>query len=264
MTIVVTVLAVVVGLLALLVAGLLRSHAMILRRLHELGAGIADTPASVGERRTISERPSRAPDPGLPQPPVVTEGRPAADLVGVGPRGEARAVRIAGARHDTVLAFLSSGCTTCHAFWEQLRDPGLPDGTRLVVVTKGDEAESPVAVADVAPPDVTIVMSTTAWADYEVPGSPYVVHIDGASGRVRGEGTGPNWEQVRRMLLQGAGGLDARRAATVGGRAAGTARAASDARREEEVDRVLLAAGIEPGDPSLYTRADGTTVEPPA
>jgi hypothetical protein len=160
-------------------------------------------------------------------------------------------------RHDTVLAFLSSGCTTCQVFWDELRGAEPPRDMRLVVVTKGDEAESPVAIADVAPPGLTVVMSTKAWADYAIPGSPYVVHVDGPSGRIRGEGTGPSWHQVVRMLLQGAGDLDARRIAA-------GARADADARREDEVDGVLLAAGIEPGDPSLYTRADGTTVEPPA
>lgn len=256
MTIVVAMLAIVVAVLALLVAGLLRSHAAILRRLHELGAGIDDTAGAAPTPQADLGAPQQA-DLDLPQPPAVAEGRAAADIVGVGPRGEAHAVRVAGTRHDTVLAFLSSGCTTCRAFWDELRDTVAPRGTRLVIVTKGEEAESRVAVADVAPPDVTVVMSTGAWVDYEVPGSPYVVHVDGRSGRVRGEGTGPSWDQVQRMLLQGAGDLDARRAA------AGT-KAGADARREEQVDRVLLAAGIEPGDPSLYTRADGTTVEPPA
>jgi hypothetical protein len=244
MTIVVTVLTVVVAVLALLVAGLLRSHAVILRRLHELGAGLDGSVDAT----------ARAPDLGLPHPPSVTEGRAAADLAGVGPHGEAQAVRVAGTRHDTILAFLSSGCTTCQAFWEDLREAVPPRGARLIIVTKGTEAESPVAIADVAPANVTVLMSSQAWDDYEVPGSPYVVHVDGASGRVRGEGTGPNWAQVERMLLQGAGDLDAQRAGA--GR-----KAAADAEREQEVDRVLLAAGIEPGDPSLYTRADGT-VEP--
>jgi hypothetical protein len=59
------------------------------------------------------------------------------------------------------------------------------------------------------------------------------------------------------MLLRGADDLDARRANGSG------RKAAADARREEDVDQVLLAAGIEPGHPSLYARADGTTVEPP-
>lgn len=281
MTIVVTVLAIAVAALTLLVAGLLRSHATILRRLHELGAGVAEGSSGTTTSGATPGRPAAgvalapgavtppgaadAPspprsgtsvDPDLPRPPAVPEGRPAADLTGVGPRGEAQAIRVAGTAHDTVLAFLSSGCTTCHVFWDELRDAGLPRGTRLVVVTKGDDAESPVAVAEIAPAGVTVVMSSEAWTAYQVPGSPYVVHVDGPSGRVRGEGTGPNWHQVQRMLLQGAGDLDARRGA---GR-----KAAADMRREQDVDQVLLASGIEPGDPSLYTRADGTVLEPPA
>jgi hypothetical protein len=244
MIITVTILTIVVAVLALLVAGLLRSHAVILRRLHELGAGVDDT----------APPPEQPPDLDLPRPPAVTEGRAAANLVGVGPRGEAQAIRVVGTRHDTVLAFLSSGCTTCHVFWNELREAVPPKGTRLVVVTKGAESESPAAVADVAPRGVTVVMSSQAWTDYEVPGSPYVIHVDGQSGRVRGEGTGPSWEQVQRMLLRGAGDLDARRGGEAG------RKAAADARREQEVDQVLLAAGIEPGHPSLYTRADGTTV----
>jgi hypothetical protein len=249
MTVVVAVLTVVVALLALLVAGLLRSHAMILRRLHELGAGVDGSVDATVDATAV-------PDLGLPQPLSVSEGRAAADLVGLGPHGEAQAVRVAGTRHDTILAFLSSGCSTCQTFWQELRNVALPRGTRLVIVTKGAEAESPVAIAEVAPASVTVVMSSQAWDDYAVPGSPYVVHVDGGSGRVRGEGTGPSWAQVERMLLQGAGDLDALRADA-------HRKAAADAQREQQVDRVLLAAGIEPGDPSLYTRADGT-VEPPA
>jgi hypothetical protein len=249
MTVALTILTIAVAVLAVLVAGLLRSHAAILRRLHELGAGVDETP---DPREQVPDLPA-----DIPRPPAVTEGRAATDLVGVGPRGEAQALRIAGTRHDTVLAFLSSGCTTCHVFWDELRDATLPRGTRLVIVTKGEEAESPAAVADVAPPGVTVVMSSRAWTAYEVPGSPYVVHVDGPSGRVRGEGTGPSWEQVRGMLLRGADDLDARRANGSG------RKAAADARREQDVDQVLLAAGIEPGHPSLYARADGTTVEPP-
>lgn len=258
MIIAVTILTIVVAVMALLVTGLLRSHAVILRRLHELGAGV--DVASIPPETPPDKAPGREAvgdvDPDLPRPPAVTEGRAAADLVGVGPRGEVQAIRVVGARHDTVLAFLSSGCTTCHVFWDELREAAPPRGTRLVIVTKGEDSESPTAIADVAPPAVTVVMSSQAWTDYEVPGSPYVVHVDGPSGRVRGEGTGPSWEQVQRMLLRGAGDLDARREAGAG------RKAAADARREHDVDQVLLAAGIEPGHPSLYTRADGATVEP--
>ena len=250
MTLVVALLAVVVTVLVLLVAGLLRSHAAILRRLHELGAGVetADDTASASapEPAELS-----TPDLGLPQPPVVTEGRAAADIEGVGPHGEAQAIRVVGARNDTVLAFLSSGCATCHVFWDELRTAQLDGDTRLVVVTKGEDAESPVAVADMAAPGMTVVMSSEAWTQYEVPGSPYVIHVDGPSGRVRGEGTGPSWEQVRNMLTLGAGDLDALR----------SGKAAADAEREREADDILLASGIQPGDPRLYVNAEQATPE---
>lgn len=245
MTIVVTLLAIVVAVLVLLVAGLLRSHAAILRRLHELGAGVGADPAASGPAGDATPQLTTPASP-LPRPPVVTEGRAAFDITGDGPWGEAQAVRVTGVRHDTVLAFLSSGCETCHTFWEEFRDIELPGDTRLVVVTKGEDAESPVAVADVAPADITVVMSSEAWQRYEVPGSPYVIHVDGESGRVRGEGTGPSWQQVRTMLVLGAGDLDARR----------SSKAAADAAREREADEVLLAAGIRPGDPSLYKGGD--------
>lgn len=249
MTIVVTVLTIAVIVLAVLVAGLLRSHAVILRRLHDLGTTV-DPDDATDPDTAVSSRPATD-NLDLPQPPTVPEGRMAADLSGVGPRGEARAIRVAGTARDTILVFLSSGCTTCHRFWEDLRTVGVDDDPRVIVVTRGADAESPTAIADVAPRELPVVMSSEAWTAYEVPGSPYVVHVDGPSGRVRGEGTGPDWQQVRRMLRQGAGDLDARRA--------GPHKATADIQREEDVDRVLLAAGIEPGDASLYTRADGTT-----
>ena len=250
MMVVIVLLAVVVAVLAFLVAGLLRSHATILRRLHELGAGVdPSTPVATPTSELASAPP---PDLGLPRPPAVAEGRPAADIVGTTPTGDAQAVRVAGSRNDTVLAFLSSGCTTCHVFWSELRDAALPDGTRLVIVTKGEDAESPVAIAELAPPGVTVVMSSDAWAEYGVPGSPYVIDVDGPSGRVRGEGTGPSWQQVAKMLLQGIGDVAAQR----------TSKAAADEQREREADAVLLAAGIKPGDQSLYPTAEEAGDEP--
>ena len=239
MTFVVVLLSVVVAILVFLVAGLLRSHAEILKRLHTL-----DPEGAPDRAATTTDRAQQ--DLGLPQPVSQTEGRAAADLSGTTPAGDAVGVRVAGTKHDSVLVFLSSGCTTCHGFWEALRTAELPGGARLVVVTKGEEHESPVAVADLAPSNVTVVMSSDAWGDYNVPGSPYLVHVDGASGTVRGEGTGADWEAVRRMLLDAAGDLDQRR----------SRKAAADAAREQEVDDVLLSAGIQPGDPSLYPETE--------
>ncbi len=149
-----------VAILALLVAGLLRSHAEILRQLHELGAR---------RDRPIHDRPVDAPVELRPAP----IGAPAAhDLVGETPDGEAIALGVAGAGHHTLLAFLSSGCATCHEFWQAFASPGrlgLLPGTRLVAVTRGVEAESVTAVRAVAPPNLTVVMSTQGWNDYARP-----------------------------------------------------------------------------------------------
>jgi hypothetical protein len=258
MTLVVALLTIAVAVLALLVVGLLRSHATILRRLHELGAGVGadvggggvhgdarDAGAADAARLDEAEVASRV-APGVVSPSLAPAGRPAADVGGTGPDGAALGLRVVGAGHDTVLAFLSTGCSTCAGFWEQLAEAELPERTRLVIVTKGPEEESPTEVARLAPAGVLVVMSGAAWADYEVPGSPYVVHVEGSSGTVRGEGTGADWPQVRRMLLQAAGDRGTR----------GRTKAAADTRRERDIDRTLLAAGIAPGDPSLYRNAE--------
>jgi len=153
--------------------------------------------------------------------------------------------------HATLLAFLSTGCGTCGTFWEALRqDPGahLADPTtRVVVVTNGPEAESPAAVADLAPPGIVTVMASDAWDDYGVPVSPYFVLVDGPSGRVAGEGSGTSWAQVLDLLGKAEADTATRRreverpVTRMGGQD-----------RADRVDRELRAAGIEPGDPSLY------------
>jgi hypothetical protein len=259
---VVVALAVVVAVLALLVVGLLRSHAEILKRLHDLGAGIEAEGATT--RPNVSEAP-RPGSPGypvmpqIPSPPEREEFGSAADVSGVGAGGrDAVSVRLTGVEHDTIVAFLSSGCLTCQRFWDAFRKPrklGLPAGTRLVVVTKGPDDESVSAVASVAPGAVPTVMSSEAWHDYDVPGSPYFVYVHGPTGRVRGEGTGPDWDQVSSLLSQATG--DAELTATLAPNV--VAKPNADAERETRVDRELHEAGILPGDPSLYAgpnRAD--------
>ena len=56
--------------------------------------------------------------------------------------------------HGTVLAFLSSGCVTCEAFWQEFASPGLllPANVRLIVVTKDLAEESPSALRRVCGP----------------------------------------------------------------------------------------------------------------
>lgn len=251
MTVVVVVEGIVIAVLALLVVGLLRSHAEILKRLHELGAGMdAGAPAAAG-----SPRPGRDFQvmPQMPSPPDREEFGGSADLSGLGAGGaETMTVRVNGVEHDTIVAFLSSGCITCQNFWDAFRKPkklGLPAGTRLVVVTKGPDGESTSAVAELAPAGIPTVMSTEAFTDYDVPGSPYFVHVHGPTGRVRGEGTGPDWDQVFSLLSQASG--DAELAATLAG--SKVAKPGADAERESRIDRELYEAGVAPGDPSLFS-----------
>lgn len=178
-------------LLSVLVAGLLRSHAEILRKLHQLGAG-DDAGVAVAV-------PTRAATPGR-----------GADIAGVTPDGDAVHIGVGG-RHPTLLAFLSSGCTTCEPLWDGLgRGEPLPPAARVVVVTKGPGAESPGRVRALAPAGVAVVMSDEAWADYAVPGSPYVVYVH--DGRITGEGSARSWDQLNSLLERAATDAEGRRA----------------------------------------------------
>jgi hypothetical protein len=123
----------------------------------------------------------------------------------------------------------------------------LPEGVRLVVVTKGEEQESVTRVAELAPPGVTVVLSTQAWLDYEVPMAPYFILVDGPERRVRGEGAASSWPQLVDLLGQA---LDDGAASRRAGR--GAPKPVGAAERESLIDRELSAAGITPGDPSLY------------
>ncbi len=258
MTALVAVEALVLVMLCVLVAGLLRSHATILRKLHELGAGLDDQPAGAGRPRS---RRGSAPHPQVPSPGGRRASAPAHDVVGTSLDEEAVAVRVVGAPTDTLLVFLSSGCSTCGAYWEALADPGLalPPATRLVVIVRDPHEEHPSLLAELAPAGVQVLHATSAWDDYEVPGSPYVVLVDGEAGRLRGEGTAVTLDQVLSMLTRA--GDDATRlgrttrpnaAARAGLEARRGDKAAADAAREAAVDDELLAAGVQPGDPSLY------------
>jgi hypothetical protein len=244
MTAVVVVEAVLLAVLTVLVAGLLRAYADVLRRLRGLdAAAVADDPSGPVPFRGT---------PGVPQPSAPDDATwpEAHDGGGTAADGALVALRTVRVAHDTALLFLSSGCTGCATFWDELRRPlGLGTSTRVVVVTRGPEHEDPTAIAALAPPGVDVVQSTAAWSDYGVPGSPYVVLVAGATGKVRGEGTGQSWQQVATLLTHADGG-DA--VASYAVASYDSAKPSADRQRERDVDRELLAAGILPGDPSLY------------
>ncbi len=229
--------------LGVLVVGLLRGHAEILRTLHEAGLGDPSQEAT-------SSGPQDLPfgvQPGTALPrDNPTDGF---DIAGQTPGGDAVAVQVVGGRQDTLVAFLSSGCLTCAHFWERFRTGvDLPSRARLVVVTKGEDAESISALRGLVPRGVPVVMSTQTWERYGIPMAPYFVYVDGPSGTVRGEGAASTWEQVDNLMRQGLSDQDARRGTTrVGGKTTG-----DGAFREARADQELMAAGIFPGDPSLY------------
>jgi hypothetical protein len=258
MAVLVALLAVVIGLLALLVAGLLRSHAEILRALHGLGVdmdpdredgGVSTAVGAPSIRRSeVPKRPSRA----------------GADVTGVSPAQDAVSIAVTNVSHLTLLAFLSSGCGSCLNFWDVFREEGpveMPGDARLVCVTKDPSEESVAGIQRLAPHDVPTVMSSAAWSDYDVPVAPFFVLVDGATGNVVGEGAANEWSQVTSLLvnaLDDAGLLDRKGKVKKDAKL----RANADVVREERADRDLLTAGIRPGDPSLYVLPDDAEAVP--
>jgi hypothetical protein len=235
----------VVLLLGVLVAGLLRSHADILRALHSLGAGIGDPLDADDGTPTGPPRVSVSIGPPLPKERLSSS---APDVTGTTLTGDAVAVSVTAAPH-TLLAFLSSGCSTCAPFWHALRSPDrLPglNGVRVVAVPKGAEHEELGRLRDLASPAVEVVLSTEAWLEYEVPGSPFFALVDGSTGRRVGEGLANTMEQVVDLVSRAI--HDDRSMAPPQVAIAGPA-------READNDRLLRDAGILPGDPSLYPRA---------
>jgi hypothetical protein len=222
--------------LGVLVVGLLRSHAEILRRLHDLGVGLDDQPTgtSTSTSTTVTLTP--------PSPRMAGNGAPA--ITGVTPFDEAAAVSLSGIEGGTVLAFLTTGCTSCAVFWDALAATPTPAGDRVLVVTRGPGDESVGTARKLAKPGIDVVMSSEAWQDYGVPGAPYFVHVDGGSGRVTGEGTARTWEQVLHLLERASSDDDQGEGPT--------GPWSSDAEREQRIDRELEAAGILPGDPRLH------------
>jgi hypothetical protein len=255
MTALVWLLAVVVAILAVFVVGLLRSHADILRALHDAGISLdpdgRDHSTSAAHRHADRTIESSAPPTvrtidGVPEP-AGASGRRASDISGLTPTGAVRSVAVADTDQATLIAFLTTGCATCADFWQAFGDGvALPPDTRLVVVTKGAELESPADVAAVAPDHVLTVQSTDAWDDYGVPVAPYFALVDGRRGVVVGEGAANNWDRVSHLLDRaladaGYGGRQVRRRDLLLGKA-----------RTERVDRDLVDAGFTPGDERLY------------
>jgi hypothetical protein len=229
-----------VGFLGLLVVGLLRSHGEILRRLHDMGEGIEDAPPA-----------DRAQRPGARDDGPT--GGPAHDLSGQTLDGETVELGLVGAAGNTLLAFLSGTCYTCEPFWQALSaGVTLPEAGRVVAVVQ--DGDSRQRLRKLAGPDLLVVVSDVAWTDYEVPGSPHFVYVDGPAGRVVGEGTASTWPQVRDLLEQATG--------PAAGQPVDVMPEGRD--NPDRIDRELLAAGIGPGHTSLYPDLGPAGTEPAA
>jgi len=226
-----------VALLAVLVLGLLRSHALILRALHELGAGLELEEAASGTTGPVPVQLEHL------EHGVVPAARPATTRAAAltGTTLDEAPVQVAVDEGRTLLAFLSSGCSVCRTFWSELSSGGIdvPGGARLVVVTQGPEQESVSRLRQLAGSRLEVVRSSGAWTDYGVPGSPYFVYVE--DGTVTGEGSSTTWAQVRDLMGQAVD--DAR---------AGGSGSGPDRDDLAAIDRELLGAGIHPGHPSLY------------
>lgn len=247
MTALVVIEGVAILLLGLLVFGLLQSHAEILRRLHDLDAGDHGGHSHHGQEAEITLK--TKPGVATPRP----DATPAFDIIGTTAEGDARKVGVVGTGHTTLLAFLSTGCLSCKNFWDAFNDPDLVlpgTDTRLVIVTKGLDNESPSAIRKLAPAGVTTIASSSAWSDYDVTLSPYFILVDGPSGTNLGEGAAATWGQIDNLLRQSM--LDS------GVEVAESKRHTSPAgqERSDRADAELAAAGITSGHPSLYPGAD--------
>jgi len=245
MTALVVGLAAVVALLAILVVGLLRSHAEILKELHDLRGG-ADGPTS--------QPPTRV-RPGVALPRGTGAAAQGADLAGLTPAGDAVQIAVRGAEVHTLLLFLSSGCLTCRGFWDALADQaslGLGPSLRAIAVTKGPDQESLSAITALAPADVPTVLSSEAWDDYDVPVAPYAILVAGGTGHILGEGAGATWPQVRDLMRQALADSELGSDADLRQRVdALQRRRGATGRRDARTDYELLAAGIGPDHPSL-------------
>ncbi len=219
---------VVILLLTLVMVGILRSHAEILRKLDALGMGNDDGHAHENQLSLVA----------------VTERRSAADVSGISPDGEPVVVSIGSGTSPTLIAFLSTSCSSCEVFWENLDNSDQYFGGykhRVLIVTRGEDEESPTRALGLRRGHADVIMSSGAWEEFDVPGAPYFAVVDPDKGLV-GEGTATTFEALEEFLADSINDAtwDARRSA------------GTEDPSEGRIDAELRAAGIEPGDPRLY------------
>ena len=233
---VVIALAVVIVLMSIIVVGLLRSHALILKQLDSLGAGMGEGHEHESQ---ISLKPRSEARLSLP------------DITGVNPDGEPVVASPHLGRDPTLLAFLSTSCSSCSPFWDNLDASSRyfhDHRHRVLIVTRGSEEESPTRAQSLRRGQADVIMSSEAWDDYEVPGAPYFVLIGPGNDGIAGEGSAATFDSLEQFLADAVNDSrwDRDRATKHG----------ADARREKRVDEDLKRAGLGPEDPRLYSSGD--------
>ncbi|MEZ5165248.1 MAG: hypothetical protein R2695_01705 [Acidimicrobiales bacterium] len=177
MIVVVIILTIAVAVLTVIVFGLLRTHAEILRALDRAGVPLEGR----GTARSVGPVPVAAP----------TGRAVAGDIVGQVPgwTGEGGARRRSphparASRRDAAPARRSGASSPPRASTSR-------GATRLVIVAQDPAHDSESRLAELAPAGVRTVCSSEAWQAYDVPGSPFFALVDGRTGRVVGSGTPP-------------------------------------------------------------------------
>lgn len=198
MTAVETGLLVVVVLLCVVVVALVRAQASTARRL-----SIVERRLLRAQRRVEPEEATITPQ-STPEPADEAAEGDAVDIRGLTTDGAPALVELERPDRPTLVAFLSTTCGICLGLWEQLRDRDLA-GIRTVVVTKDPAVENVQRAADLARSgSLPVVMSSEAWDDYEVPGSPYFLLVDGTPASVVAEGEASTWEAVHKIAERSA------------------------------------------------------------
>lgn len=182
-----TVETLILALVVLLIAGLLRSHAELLRVVTHLEDRLDErTEPTASDLASATVSLERAPD-----------------LVGETLQRSRYRIPLVPSSKNTLIAFLSSGCSTCRNFWREFRQPTgprLPSNVQLVIVTKDRKHESVSQLRKLAPDGIAMLLSSRGWDNYHVPVSPYFVYVDGATGRILGSGSAETWEQAISLL----------------------------------------------------------------
>ena len=216
------------------IVALLRSHADILRRL------------------TLLEDGAPAARPRSPEPVIGGgEVRNARPISGTTLDGDAVALSFDRGSPVTLLAFMTSGCSSCAPLWSGLRQPaGLHELVdRVIVVTHGTDRESPAKVRRLAPATVEVIMAGAAWEDYAVPASPHFVLTDGGGG-ILGRGSALSIDQLVEMVSEARDDAAEARRQEQGG--AGLLTVRTTEQRAARSAQALADAGIAAGHPSLY------------